>query len=122
MKEAGRRLGGAGASASLIDSDKINSIGTLRARLGWANAGWLCYVTGGVAWAEVNDTFTGSTTNLRWRSMEYRCRSVKPSPAGRLAQADDFAWPRRTVRRGRRSGAGGSAGLGDRRRLPPPPR
>ena len=43
--------------------EKINSIGTLRARLGWANAGWLWYVTGGVAWAEVNDTFTGSTSN-----------------------------------------------------------
>ena len=61
--KAAQNLGGVGASASLTDSDKINSIGTLRARLGWANAGWLWYVTGGVAWAEVNDTFTGSTTN-----------------------------------------------------------
>jgi len=61
--KAAQNLGGVGAAASLTDSDKINSIGTLRARLGWANAGWLWYVTGGVAWAEVNDTFTGSTTN-----------------------------------------------------------
>ena len=58
-----QNLGGFGGFASLTDSDKINSIGTLRARLGWANGGWLWYVTGGVAWAEVNDTFTGSTTS-----------------------------------------------------------
>jgi outer membrane immunogenic protein len=61
--KAAQNLGGGGGSASLTDSEKINSIGTLRARLGWANAGWLWYVTGGVAWAEVNDTFTGSTSN-----------------------------------------------------------
>jgi outer membrane immunogenic protein len=61
--KAVQNLGGGVGSASLTDSEKINSIGTLRARLGWANSGWLWYVTGGVAWAEVNDTFTGSTSN-----------------------------------------------------------
>lgn len=31
---------------------------TLRGRLGWANEGWLLYVTGGPAWGHVNETDT----------------------------------------------------------------
>ena len=49
-------------TTSLADSERINSLGTARARVGWANAGWLWYVTGGYAWAQVNDTLSASTS------------------------------------------------------------
>jgi outer membrane immunogenic protein len=49
-------------TTSLSDSERINSLGTARARVGWTYAGWLWYVTGGFAWAQVNDTLTASTS------------------------------------------------------------
>jgi outer membrane immunogenic protein len=49
-------------NTGLTDSEKINSLGTLRARIGWANHGWLWYVTGGGAWAQYNDTYSAATS------------------------------------------------------------
>lgn len=47
-----------GVSITYGDQEKIKSIGTARARVGWANDGYLWYVTGGGAWAQMSDTYT----------------------------------------------------------------
>jgi len=39
----------------LTDSQKIKSLVTARARLGYTNGGWLWYVTGGGAWAKIDE-------------------------------------------------------------------
>jgi outer membrane immunogenic protein len=43
---------------------KITWFGTARGRLGWANDGWLFYVTGGGAWGGVSTTTTASVANV----------------------------------------------------------
>jgi outer membrane immunogenic protein len=47
-----------GVGTTLLDSQKIKSLVTARARLGVTNAGWLWYVTGGAAWAKIDETMT----------------------------------------------------------------
>ena len=56
---------GANGFGYCLDAEqKLTNFGTARARAGYLSNPWLLwYVTGGVAWAEVNDTFTGSTSN-----------------------------------------------------------
>jgi outer membrane immunogenic protein len=39
---------------------RINWFGTARGRIGWANDGWLMYVTGGGAWGGIDATTAGS--------------------------------------------------------------
>ncbi len=41
---------------------RINWFGTARARLGWANDGWLFYITGGGAWGGIDATTAASET------------------------------------------------------------
>ena len=43
---------------------KINWFGTARGRLGWANNGWLLYVTGGGAWGGIDTSTTISETGI----------------------------------------------------------
>jgi outer membrane immunogenic protein len=56
---------GGGTLAATVDQ-KLDWFSTARARLGWANEGWLFYVTGGGAWAGVkeNDTFTATAAPI----------------------------------------------------------
>jgi outer membrane immunogenic protein len=51
-----------GVGVSYTDQEKINSIGTARARLGWAHEGFLWYVTGGGAWAQIDNNYTLTST------------------------------------------------------------
>jgi outer membrane immunogenic protein len=44
------------------DVEKIKSIATVRGRIGWAHDGYLWYVTGGGAWAQIDDTYTLTST------------------------------------------------------------
>jgi outer membrane immunogenic protein len=44
-------------TSSYSDEERIKSLGTARARLGWASDGWLWYVTGGAAWARVESNY-----------------------------------------------------------------
>ena len=41
-----------------IEAQQLNWFATARARLGWANDGYLLYVTGGGAWGEIEQTST----------------------------------------------------------------
>jgi outer membrane immunogenic protein len=47
---------------SLTDDQKIKSLETARARLGWADNCLLWYVTGGAAWAQVQSSYTFQST------------------------------------------------------------
>ena len=43
---------------------KINWFSTVRGRLGWANNGWLAYITGGGAWGRIGETTNVSRTGI----------------------------------------------------------
>jgi outer membrane immunogenic protein len=49
---------------TLTDDQKITSLGTARARLGWADNCFLWYVTGGAAWGRVQSNYTFQATSL----------------------------------------------------------
>jgi outer membrane immunogenic protein len=49
---------------NLTDDQKIKSLGTARARLGWADNCFLWYVTGGGAWGRVQSNYTFQNTAL----------------------------------------------------------
>jgi outer membrane immunogenic protein len=49
---------------SLADDQKIKSLGTARARLGWADNCFLWYVTGGAAWGRVESDYAFQATSL----------------------------------------------------------
>jgi outer membrane immunogenic protein len=49
---------------SLTDEQKIKSLGTARARLGWADNCFLWYVTGGGAWGQVQSNYTFQSTQI----------------------------------------------------------
>jgi outer membrane immunogenic protein len=49
---------------SLTDDQKIKSLGTARARLGWADNCFLWYVTGGAAWGQVQSNYTFQSTQI----------------------------------------------------------
>jgi outer membrane immunogenic protein len=53
-----------GTGTFLTDSQKIKSLVTARARLGVTNGGWLWYVTGGGAWAKIDETMVLTGTIL----------------------------------------------------------
>jgi outer membrane immunogenic protein len=53
-----------GVGTFLTDSQKIKSLVTARARLGYTNGGWLWYVTGGGAWTKVDETMVLTGTIL----------------------------------------------------------
>jgi outer membrane immunogenic protein len=46
------------ATFSYTAQEKIKSLATARARLGWAHNDYLWYVTGGAAWASIDSNFT----------------------------------------------------------------
>jgi len=50
-------------SASFSDEERIRSIATVRARLGWAHGDYLWYVTGGAAFARVDSNITLTSSN-----------------------------------------------------------
>jgi outer membrane immunogenic protein len=54
----GQNIGGVGATLGFSNEEHIKSIGTARARLGWAHDGFLWYVTGGGAWARIENALT----------------------------------------------------------------
>ena len=54
-----------GAGTFLLDSQKIKSFVTARARLGYASGGWLWYVTGGGAWAKIDEDMHGNCRHSR---------------------------------------------------------
>jgi len=54
----GSLTGGGGLILGASDEEKIRSIGTARARLGWANDDYLWYVTGGGAWGSIRSDYT----------------------------------------------------------------
>jgi outer membrane immunogenic protein len=51
-----------GVGTFLTDSQKIKSLVTARARFGVTNGGWLWYVTGGGAWAKIDETMVMTGT------------------------------------------------------------
>jgi len=53
-----------GAIVALTAQQKIDWFATARGRLGWANDGWLLYVTGGGAWGGINATTATSESGL----------------------------------------------------------
>jgi len=50
-------IAAAQANVGFADEQKIKWLATLRGRLGWAQDCWLWYITGGVAWAEVESNY-----------------------------------------------------------------
>lgn len=59
----GSLTGGGGLTISSSDEERIRSLGTARARLGWAHDGFLWFVTGGGAWANIQSNYT-LTSNI----------------------------------------------------------
>jgi len=57
----GQNLAAALFTNSYTDQERIKSLGTARARLGWAHDSYLWYVTGGAAWATVNENLALSS-------------------------------------------------------------
>ena len=55
-------LGGAGDSTSLKDTQQLRWLSTARLRAGYANTGWLWYVTGGAAYGRVQENFLYNTS------------------------------------------------------------
>jgi outer membrane immunogenic protein len=49
---------------SLSDDQKITSLATVRARLGWTDNCFLWYVTGGAAWGQVQSNYTFQSTQF----------------------------------------------------------
>ncbi len=54
----GQNLAAALFTNSYTDQERIKSLGTARARLGWAHDSYLWYVTGGAAWARIDSSYT----------------------------------------------------------------
>jgi outer membrane immunogenic protein len=79
----GQDFGSLLITGSYAEEEKINSIATARARFGWARDGFLWYVTGGGAWAELKDDYT-LTSSLP--------AAIFPSPIGINLSATKSGW------------------------------
>jgi outer membrane immunogenic protein len=70
LNVTGQNLAATLFTNSYSTEEHIKSIGTARARLGWAHDGFLWYVTGGAAWARIdnNTTLTSSLPAVTFAS------------------------------------------------------
>ena len=81
---------------SLTDDQKIKSLGTARARLGWADNCFLWYVTGGAAWGQVQSNYTFQSTQIVGAGV-FGPRHLQPASAprrqvGQSAAASRLRW------------------------------